>query len=114
MTTKRIGAREARNNFADLIGLVHYNGEAVIVERSGKPMVAIISIDQFEQMDATLHEPRPRVEYPLADELVNGKRSTMVRELRGLFKTTQALPVAQAISETEIADEVAAYRAAQA
>jgi len=34
-----------------------------------------------------------------------------VQELRALFKITQALPQAQAISEDEIAAEIAAYRA---
>jgi hypothetical protein len=38
---------------------------------------------------------------------------SQVRELRELFKTTQSLPQAQAISEDEIAAELAAYRAAQ-
>ena len=36
-----------------------------------------------------------------------------VQELRALFKTTQALPQAQAITEEEIAAEIAAYRAGQ-
>lgn len=35
-----------------------------------------------------------------------------IQELETLFKTTQALPQAQAISEDEIATEIAAYRAA--
>jgi prevent-host-death family protein len=47
--TKNIGAREARNNFADLIGQVYYGNEVVIVERSGKPMVAMISIETYER-----------------------------------------------------------------
>ncbi len=34
-----------------------------------------------------------------------------VDELRALFKTTQALPQAQAISEDMIADEIEEYRA---
>lgn len=50
--TVRIGAREARNKFADLIGSVHYGGEVVIVERSGKPMVAMIPVEMYERMDA--------------------------------------------------------------
>lgn len=45
-----MGAREARNQFADLIGRVHYSGEAVIVERSGKPMVAVIPAEMFERL----------------------------------------------------------------
>ncbi|HRQ40267.1 MAG TPA: type II toxin-antitoxin system Phd/YefM family antitoxin [Chloroflexota bacterium] len=48
--TTRIGAREARNQFADLLGRVHYSGETVIVERAGKPMVAMIPVEMFEQM----------------------------------------------------------------
>lgn len=47
-----IGAREARNNFAELLGKVHYGHQAVIVERSGKPMVAIIPIEVYEQFVA--------------------------------------------------------------
>ena len=47
-----MGAREARNGFADLLGKVHYGRQAVIVERSGKPMVAIIPIEVYEQFVA--------------------------------------------------------------
>jgi hypothetical protein len=38
-------------------------------------------------------------------------RAVRVRELAALFKATQSLPQAQAISEEEIAAEIAAYRA---
>jgi len=34
-------------------------------------------------------------------------------ELKGLFRATQTLPEARAISDDEIAEEVAAYRAGQ-
>lgn len=47
-----MGSREARNHFADLLGRVHYKGETVIVERSGKPMVAVIPVDLFERLMA--------------------------------------------------------------
>lgn len=52
MNSITIGSREARNNFADLVGRVHYSRETVIVERSGKPMLAMIPIDVYEQMIA--------------------------------------------------------------
>jgi prevent-host-death family protein len=47
-----IGAREARQRFADLLGRVGYGGEVAIVERSGKPMVALIPIEVYEQLVA--------------------------------------------------------------
>ena len=47
-----IGAREARQRFADLLGRVGYGGEVAIVERSGKPMAALIPMDVYEQFIA--------------------------------------------------------------
>jgi prevent-host-death family protein len=101
-TVKRIGSREARNNFSDLIGLVYYNGETIVVERSGKPVAAIIPFDLYERI-AT----ETTFEYPAAGE----RRADVLQELRALFKATQAEPVTQTISEEEIAAEIAAYRA---
>jgi prevent-host-death family protein len=56
---KHISAREARNSFADIMGSVRYGGEEVIVERSGRPMAALIPIDTYERLIA---ERRTRFE----------------------------------------------------
>ena len=48
----RMGAKEARDKFADLLGSVHYGGDVVIVERSGRPMVAVIPLEMYERMIA--------------------------------------------------------------
>ncbi|MEW5986079.1 MAG: type II toxin-antitoxin system Phd/YefM family antitoxin [Chloroflexota bacterium] len=48
----QVGAREARNNFSDLLGNVHYGNQIVIIERSGKPMVAVIPMTLYEQLVA--------------------------------------------------------------
>ncbi|HEY0016037.1 MAG TPA: type II toxin-antitoxin system Phd/YefM family antitoxin [Longimicrobium sp.] len=45
-----MGAREARQKFSELIGRVHYGGETVILESSGKPMAAVVPIDMYRQM----------------------------------------------------------------
>lgn len=50
--TTHMGAREARSKFADILGRVHYSGETIIVERSGKPMVAVIPVELYEQIIA--------------------------------------------------------------
>lgn len=49
---EHVGAREARNRFADLLGNVHYGGQVVIVERSGKPMVAVIPVEMYQRVIA--------------------------------------------------------------
>ena len=56
-------------------------------------------------------QPGQRVEVVLLAE--DEPLVSRARELRELYQTTQALPQAQAISEDEIAAEIAAYRAAR-
>jgi len=47
---KYVGAREARSNFAQLLGEVHYGGQTVVVKRSGRPMVAIIPVQEYRRV----------------------------------------------------------------
>ena len=45
----RMGAREARQKFSELLGRVHYGGETVILESSGKPMAAVVPLHVYQQ-----------------------------------------------------------------
>ena len=56
---KHISARDTRNKFADLVGSVHYGGEEIIVERSGRPVAAVIPVKMYERLVA---ERRARFE----------------------------------------------------
>lgn len=47
MIEKRLGMREARVQFADLLERVKYDGEIIIVERRGKPVAVMISPDLY-------------------------------------------------------------------
>jgi prevent-host-death family protein len=48
----RMGSREARDNFTHLVGRAHYGGQVIIIERSGKPMAAVIPIDMYDRLVA--------------------------------------------------------------
>ncbi len=54
---KRVSAKEARERFADLLGQVHYGKDTVIVEKQGKPVVAVIDIERYEQLKKAWDEP---------------------------------------------------------
>ena len=45
-----MSAREARKNFSDLLGLVYYSKEAVIVEKRGRPFAVVISPEEYERL----------------------------------------------------------------
>ena len=88
MLVKRMSAREARNSFSDLLGLVYYSKEAVIVEKRGRPFAVVISPDDYER----LLEERE-------------KRFAVVDEIRA-----KNLDVPPEEAEEDAAREVAAWR----
>lgn len=54
--TRTIGASKAREEFGDLLNRVAYSRERVVIERSRKPVAAIISLEELRQLDALLEE----------------------------------------------------------
>jgi prevent-host-death family protein len=92
MEVERVGARQARNHFADLIGNVHYGGQVVIVERSGKPMVAVIPVQMYERLVA--------------------EREARFAVLDRIRSRLPDVPVEQV--ETDVAEAIAAVRAVDA
>jgi prevent-host-death family protein len=49
---KKMSAKDARSKFSDLLGTVNYGGEEVIVERSGRPVAAVIPVPVYERLVA--------------------------------------------------------------
>ena len=49
---KTVGSRDARSRFSELLGEVHYGSQTVIVERSGRPMAAIIPVEVYRRLVA--------------------------------------------------------------
>ena len=46
---RRMSTRDARANFADMLGRVYYTKEPVIVEKKGKPVAVVISPEDYER-----------------------------------------------------------------
>lgn len=49
ISPKRITAKEARDNFTDILGMVFYGKEAVIVEKQGRPFAVVINPEQYKR-----------------------------------------------------------------
>jgi prevent-host-death family protein len=54
MAVRRMSAKDARANFSELLGLVYYTKEPVMVERKGKPFAVVISPDQYSMVEKEL------------------------------------------------------------
>ena len=47
---KRMSAKDARNRFAELLGQVQYGKDTIIVEKQGKPVVAVIDMERYDRL----------------------------------------------------------------
>src|SRR5688572_9015253 len=56
MAVRRMSTRDARANFSELLGLVYYTKEPVVVERKGKPYAVVISPDQYAMLEKELEQ----------------------------------------------------------
>ena len=48
---RKISAVEARKKFGEILEGVYYRGDEVLIERAGKPMAAVIPLEQYEAME---------------------------------------------------------------
>ena len=54
MNTQRakLPASKVRERFSEAVSRAHFAGEPTIIERNGKPVAALVSIEDFEAMEA--------------------------------------------------------------
>jgi len=71
-----IGARDLRQKFAEILGKVGFGGDVAVVERSGKPMAAIIPIEMYQQLIAE-HEAR----FQIVEKIQNTQQARPIEEL---------------------------------
>ena len=55
---KHVSAREARARFAEITDRVRYTGEPVVVEKQGRPFVALVSLEDFEAVQRLREDQR--------------------------------------------------------
>lgn len=47
---RRMSVKDARSNFSELLGIVFYTKEPVIIERKGKPFAVMINPELYENL----------------------------------------------------------------
>lgn len=52
MTIRTLGVVEIRNNLADIMAQVAYSGVRFVVERKGRRMTALVSVEDLRRLEA--------------------------------------------------------------
>lgn len=51
MAAGRVGTHEAKTHLSEYINRVRYGGERVVIERHGKPVAALVSVEDLERLE---------------------------------------------------------------
>ncbi|HLH25003.1 MAG TPA: type II toxin-antitoxin system Phd/YefM family antitoxin [Chloroflexota bacterium] len=54
---KRVSAAQAKAQLSALMAQVAYGGEHVIIERRGKPLAALVSVDDLQRLEGAAAPP---------------------------------------------------------
>lgn len=57
---KTISAAQAKAHFSALVAQVAYGGEQYVIERRGKPLAALVSVDDLERLEELRPASRPQ------------------------------------------------------
>ena len=68
---KTVTAMRARGNLGQILEEVYYRGDQFIIERSGKPMAAVVPVEQYEQWRKEREEF-----FALVDEMRGANKGT--------------------------------------
>jgi prevent-host-death family protein len=77
-----VGMVEAKSKLAELVGQVKYGGKRFILERRGRPMAVLISIDEFEHLRASAVQPETGTGAPLPPGLRRRQEALLARARR--------------------------------
>lgn len=57
---KRISAAQAKAHFSALVAQVAYGGEHYLIERRGRPLAALVSVDDLDRLEQVPLVPKAR------------------------------------------------------
>lgn len=92
MADRRVGTHEAKTHLSEYLSRVRYGGERIVIERHGKPVAALVGMEDLARLEGgqesgeekyrrALKEAGIEITYP-TEERVPRKRRRLI-EVRG-------------------------------
>lgn len=74
-----VGMAEAKSKLADLVGQVAYGGERFVLERRGRPMAVLISVEEYKRLREVAGGTATSTPSPLSAELRRRQMALVAR-----------------------------------
>ena len=87
---KKISAMKARQNLGQIMNEVSLKGDDYIIERSGKPLVAVVSIEKFQALQKSRDEAMSALEQ-IWGKMKNERPKTVSNTIDEAVKAARAV-----------------------
>ncbi|CAN5671809.1 hypothetical protein BH24ACT21_BH24ACT21_10440 [soil metagenome] len=85
MANESVGTHEAKTHLSEYLNRVHYRGERIVIERHGKPVAALVGMEDLERLEEpsesdedryrrALEEAGIKVTYPTGERVPRERR----------------------------------------
>ncbi len=86
--TRHMNSGAARDELPDLVARAAYGRERTVIAKRGRPMAALISMDELQILDRLLEEHRDRVDAEAADQVMADETDEIVPFERTTARTS--------------------------
>ena len=76
--TRQMNSGEARDELPDLVARAAYRNERTVIAKRGRPLAALISMNELALLDQLLEEHRDRVDAEAADRVIADETDEIV------------------------------------
>lgn len=77
--TRQMNSGEARDELPDLVARAAYRNERTVIAKRGRPLAALISMNELELLDRLLEEHQDRVDAEAADRIMADETDEIVQ-----------------------------------
>jgi prevent-host-death family protein len=67
MAEGRVGTHEAKTRLSEYLNRVHYRGERIVIERHGKPVAALVGMEDLARLESSSENVEERYRKVLAE-----------------------------------------------
>ncbi len=91
---RTLSAMDARQHFGEMLEGVFYRGDEVVIERAGKSMAVVVSLDRYESMQRSrerflqLIEKSQKHNQGVPSEVLDEDISKAIKEVRGAKRSS--------------------------
>lgn len=99
MPDEHVGTHEAKTHLSEYLNRVRYGGERIVIERHGKPVAALVGVEDLERLGSSPEGPEERYRRALKEAGIKVSYPTgerVPREMRRLIEV-KGRPVSEQI-----------------